>query len=39
MQVQCNAEQLQFAGMERRGVMATIDGEAGSSDAGALLPG
>ncbi|MGH8769338.1 MAG: IS1380 family transposase [Burkholderiales bacterium] len=37
MPTQCNAEQLQFSGIERRRVVAAFDGGMVSSDAGALL--
>jgi hypothetical protein len=39
MPTQCNAEQLEFAGVERRRVVAAFDGGLVSSDAGALLLG
>jgi hypothetical protein len=39
MPTQCNAEQLQFSGVERRRVVAGFDGGRVSSDAGALLLG
>jgi len=39
MPTQCIAEQLQFAGVERRRVVAAFDGGTVSSDAGALLLG
>jgi hypothetical protein len=39
MQTQCNAEQLEFSGVERRRVVAAFDGGTISSDAGALLLG
>lgn len=39
MHTQCNAEQLEFAGVERRRVVAAFDGGMVSSDAGALLLG
>ncbi len=39
MPTQCNAEQLEFAGVERRRVVAAFDGGTVSSDAGALLLG
>ena len=39
MRTQCNAEQLQFACVERRRVVAAFDGGTVSSDAGALLLG
>lgn len=39
MPTQCNAEQLQFSGVERRRVVAAFDGGTVSSDAGALLLG
>lgn len=39
MPIQCIAEQLPFAGVERRRVVAAFDGGTVSSDAGALLPG
>jgi hypothetical protein len=39
MRTQCNAEQLEFAGVERRHVVAAFDGGRVSSDAGALLLG
>lgn len=39
MRTQCNAEQLEFAGVERRRVVAAFDGGTVSSDAGALLLG
>jgi hypothetical protein len=39
MRTQCNAEQLQFSGVERRRVVAAFDGGTVSSDAGALLLG
>src|SRR5258708_7806206 len=39
MQAQCNAEQLEFSGVERRRVVAAFDGGTVSSDAGALLLG
>jgi hypothetical protein len=39
MHTQCNAEQLEFAGVERRRVVAAFDGGRVSSDAGALLLG
>jgi hypothetical protein len=39
MRTQCNAEQLEFAGVERRHVVAAFDGGTVSSDAGALLLG
>jgi len=39
MQTQCNAEQLEFPGVERRRVVAAFDGGTVSSDAGALLLG
>lgn len=39
MHTQCNAEQLEFAGVERRRVVAAFDGGLVSSDAGALLLG
>jgi hypothetical protein len=39
MRTQCNAEQLEFAGVERRRVVAAFDGGMVSSDAGALLLG
>ena len=37
MPTQCNAEQLEFSGVERRRVVAAFDGGTVSSDAGALL--
>ena len=37
MPTQCNAEQLEFAGVERRRVVAAFDGGTVSSDAGAVL--
>jgi hypothetical protein len=37
MQAQCNAQQLEFSGVERRRVVAAFDGGPVSSDAGALL--
>jgi hypothetical protein len=39
MPTQCNAEQLEFSGVERRRVVAAFDGGTVSSDAGALLLG
>jgi len=39
MRTQCNAEQLDFAEVERRHVVAAFDGGTVSSDAGALLLG
>jgi hypothetical protein len=39
MPTQCNAEQLEFAGVGRRRVVAAFDGGTVSSDAGALLLG
>ncbi len=39
MRTQCNAEQLEFSSVERRGVVAAFDGGRVSSDAGALLLG
>jgi hypothetical protein len=39
MPTQCNAEQLEFAGVEQRRVVAAFDGGLVSSDAGALLLG
>ena len=39
MQTECNAEQLQFACVERRRVVGAFDGGTVSSDAGALLLG
>jgi hypothetical protein len=39
MPTQCSAEQLEFAGVERRRVVAAFDGGTVSSDAGALLLG
>jgi hypothetical protein len=39
MPTQCNAEQLEFSGVERRRVVAAFDGGRVSSDAGALLLG
>jgi len=39
MPTQCNAEQLEFSGIERRRVVAAFDGGTVSSDAGALLLG
>lgn len=39
MRTQCNAEQLEFSGVERRRVVAAFDGGTVSSDAGALLLG
>jgi hypothetical protein len=39
MHTQCNAEQLEFSGVERRRVVAAFDGGRVSSDAGALLLG
>ena len=39
MPTQCSAEQLQFAAVEGRRVVADFDGGAVSSDAGALLLG
>jgi hypothetical protein len=39
MPTQCSAEQLEFAGVERRRVVAAFDGGMVSSDAGALLLG
>jgi hypothetical protein len=39
MHTPCNAEQLEFAGVERRRVVAAFDGGAVSSDAGAMLLG
>ena len=39
MRTQCNAEQLEFAGVEGRRVVAAFDGGTVSSDAGALLLG
>jgi hypothetical protein len=39
MPTQCNAEQLKFAGVERRRLVAAFDGGTVSSDAGALLLG
>ena len=37
MPTECSAEQLEFAGVERRRVVAAFDGGTVSSDAGALL--
>ena len=37
MPTQCNAEQLEFSGVERRRVVAAFDGGRVSSDSGALL--
>jgi hypothetical protein len=39
MRTQCNAEQLEFSSVGRRGVVAAFDGGTVSSDAGALLLG
>jgi hypothetical protein len=39
MQTQCNVEQLEFACVGRRRVVAAFDGGTVSSDAGALLLG
>lgn len=39
MPAQCNAEQLEFSGVERRRVVAGFDGGTVSADAGALLLG